>query len=475
MALSLNSVFEVRGASGNDTNGGGFVTGAAGTDYSQQGAKNSGANDKSVADGVTAGTTTVTSATANFGTTIVGNIIYIAGGTGSITGAWYQVTARASATSITVDRATGLTAGTGVTINIGGALATIQAALALMTVTGQTTYVKADGTYSISTGLTVGAAGSITARTRVSGYTTTRGDGGVVTIQATAAITMLTQASAYWTWENVVFDGNAATATNGINASMTGGTLNLYNVTLKNFSGYGLNATANSALLRIAMDYCEVTGCGATAGVNVNTCSLFLSRCFIHDNTTGGVAVGGTLTTACCSMLHCIFANNSGATSDGLWINCSVGVVFGNVFYNNGRDGLQIANITTAVCIGLIANNILSSNGHYGLNLNAGGSATTILSSVANNAYYNNGTAARNGFAAELGAVTLTADPFNAVGSNNFTLNANAGGGVLCRAAGTVGAIPSATGIGYEDIGVYQHNDPPVVVGRRGGLSLAGR
>ena len=81
MALAAASVFEVRTA-GNDTNGGGFVTGAAGTDYSQQDAKNSGGADSSVTDGVTAGTTTVTSLTAAFGTTIVGNIIYIGVGSG---------------------------------------------------------------------------------------------------------------------------------------------------------------------------------------------------------------------------------------------------------------------------------------------------------------------------------------------------------------------------------------------------------
>ena len=64
MALSANTVLEVRNG-GSDTNGGGFVTGAAGTDWSQQDAA-----QYSVTDGVTAGTTTITSATANFGTDV---------------------------------------------------------------------------------------------------------------------------------------------------------------------------------------------------------------------------------------------------------------------------------------------------------------------------------------------------------------------------------------------------------------------
>ena len=55
---------------------------------------------------------------------MIGNIAYVAGGTGSVVGNWYQITGQSTGVSITVDRSTGLSAGTGVTINIGGALAT---------------------------------------------------------------------------------------------------------------------------------------------------------------------------------------------------------------------------------------------------------------------------------------------------------------------------------------------------------------
>ncbi len=459
MALSLNTVFEVRGASGNDTNGGGFVTGAAGSDYSQQGAKNSGANDKSVTDGVTAGSTTVTSATANFGTTIVGNIIYISGGTGSITGGWYQVTARGSSSSITVDRSTGLTAGTGVTLNIGGALATIQQALTNMTVQGMTTAVKADGTYSISTGLTNGAGGATT-RTWIYGYTTARGDGGKVTIQASAAITMLTQSQQGWVWENFIFDGNSATATNGINHSNSNGATALINCVLKNFSGYGWNANTNSSVVFATMDRVEVTGCGGTAGINASTCNLTMSRCYIHGNTVPGVIVasGGPAFNNGV-FLSCIFANNSGATSDGLLINNVPNVIRGCVFYNNGRDGLRLAMSGRSQAMGVVDNNIFSTNGAYGFNMSSGGSATIVFDTICNNAYYNNTTNPRNNFVAEAGAVTLTADPFTSAGTD-FTLNNTAGGGHACKAAGVPGALPTATGSGYADIGVYRHQDP---------------
>src|SRR5918993_643506 len=55
-------------------NGGGFVAGATGTDYSQQDAP-----QVAVTDAVANGTTTITSDAAAFATTHVGNIIYLAG------------------------------------------------------------------------------------------------------------------------------------------------------------------------------------------------------------------------------------------------------------------------------------------------------------------------------------------------------------------------------------------------------------
>ena len=61
MALAAASVVEVRTA-GNDTNGGGFVTGASGTDFSQQDAAQCTATDL-----VLVTTTTATSAITHFG------------------------------------------------------------------------------------------------------------------------------------------------------------------------------------------------------------------------------------------------------------------------------------------------------------------------------------------------------------------------------------------------------------------------
>ena len=77
MAITTTTVLEVQHG-GSDTNGGGFdPTMAGGTDYSQTTSAHI-----SVTDGVTNGTTTITSATAAFTSGVVGNLVYVSGGAG---------------------------------------------------------------------------------------------------------------------------------------------------------------------------------------------------------------------------------------------------------------------------------------------------------------------------------------------------------------------------------------------------------
>jgi hypothetical protein len=113
MAVNATAVWRVRPL-GSNTNGGGYDPGisGAGTDYSQQNAAQA-----SGTNGVTTGTTTFVDATANaFTTAMIGNAIYISG-TGQTTG-FYFVTARSSASTITLDRSPGT--GTGATWALGG-------------------------------------------------------------------------------------------------------------------------------------------------------------------------------------------------------------------------------------------------------------------------------------------------------------------------------------------------------------------
>ena len=95
MAIQASTVWEVR-TTGSNTNGGGYTSG--GTDYSQQDSP-----QIAVTDAVANGTTTITSATANFNSSHVGNIIYLAGGTGSLAATKREVISITNSTTIVVD------------------------------------------------------------------------------------------------------------------------------------------------------------------------------------------------------------------------------------------------------------------------------------------------------------------------------------------------------------------------------------
>ena len=122
-----------------------------GVDYSQQNANNTVGSNISTTDAVAVGTTTITSATGAFTVAISGNVVYFAGGTGSLIGGWYLVT-YASSTSITIDRA--IAAGTGITMNIGGALKTLSQASLSGYVLGNKFFMKSEATQQISAGIT---------------------------------------------------------------------------------------------------------------------------------------------------------------------------------------------------------------------------------------------------------------------------------------------------------------------------------
>lgn len=173
-AISSAVEWEIR-AAGSTTNGGGFKAGAAGTDYSQQDS----AQESYTTLAMTAATTTLTCGGADtFDANIVGNIIYISGGTNFVTG-WYEVTARASGTSITIDRdATSGGNGSSGTGNMGGALFwndTWNDASNTLT-GGQKIHVKADATHTLTGGISFSTGGSGSAVLKVIGYNTTRED-----------------------------------------------------------------------------------------------------------------------------------------------------------------------------------------------------------------------------------------------------------------------------------------------------------
>jgi len=458
LALSANTVFEVR-TTGSDSNGGGFVTGASGTDYSQQDAA------QYALTGLTTAAANAIILTASAAAVMVGNLINITGGTNFTTGI-YQITAVSVGVSITVDRNCTTAAGAAGTANVGGALLTVGAATAII-VEGSITWVKT-GTYSISAGITFANSfgTGYQQATRLVGYGTTRGDTGRPTIQASAgSFTLLTVGSGKdgASIENLILDGNSQTSAIGLNVNA--GSVVVTGCKIMGCPGGGI-LTASSFYGNIQQ--CEVTTCG-TAGISVAgpPIGIQILNNYIHDNTAVGVtfASGATIQV----VVGNVIANNTGASSDGLSVAVFyVNFIHGNVFYGNGRDGIRLTNQYPArECV---QNNIFVSNGGYGIN-SSSAPTKTYSAAIAYNAFYNNTSGARNNIATGVGDVTLTSDPFVASGSGNFALNNTAGAGAACRAAGFPGAFPGGTTTGYADIGAVQHQDSG---GASGGFVFGG-
>jgi hypothetical protein len=431
MALSASTVWEVR-TTGSDTNGGGFVAGASGTDHSQQDAA-----QYSVTDAVTNGTTTITSATASFGTDVVGNILYIQGGTGSITAGWYEITSRTSATAIVVDRSTGLTTGTGATLKIGGAFATPGHAAGVR-VAQNWVYWKA-GNYNITTSTANVAGGRIddtvggSQQNRVGlwvGYDTDRTPMNTDTnrpvfIATVTGISMVTLNATFGRFHNIVLDGNNQSTVNGmyyasgdtrymacrrIHATRCVIGFNqpigkLFGCTASDNSSHGFGGATHSQYFA-----CAAWSNGGSGFNIANSGSASLHDCLAYDNTASGfVCEQGSFT----YLSHCTAANN-------------------------GTHGLDLALYTMLVVD--IENCIFYGNGGWGIRTETASKSWLYVQSCA----YGSNTSGAAGAAvvSENGAVTLTADPFTDAAGGDFSLNNAAGGGALLKGTGYPQTLP---------------------------------
>ncbi len=441
MAISASSVFEVR-TGGTDTNGGGFVTGAAGTDYSQQNSKNAnGGTDGSSVLAAAAGSTTITCSDAQFGTTIVGNIVYFTGGTGSITAQWRQVTARASTTSITIDAV--IASSTGMTMNVGGALASPGQASALMPA-GNIAYVQntgADGNsvYSITSASTAVAAGVVSSSNNIAfqGYTSTRSLGNTdnrPTIQLNVSTATMWNGSGILA-QGFVCDGNSQTA------SKPSANALFVRCMFKNFNT-SPTGTGNG-----------FTNCAATT----NSATIFVGSCTgceAYANTASGFA----FTSGLLGITNCISSGNTGASSDGFVATGAENYFANCIAISNGRDGFR--------AIGGVATSFI--NCHSESNTSNGYLLQNSSKVMINCSYYNNGTdLSTSGSVSNTGSIAVTAGSvFVNVGSNNYALNSTTNQGALLRAAGDPATYPRGLTSNYRDIGVAQHQDPiqPLII-----------
>jgi hypothetical protein len=458
MAISANTVFEARAGAGNDGNGGGFVAGSSGTDFSQQNAA-----QLTLTDLATTGVvTTLTSATGGFTAAMVGNLIQIVSGT-NFTAGFYQIVTFTNGNTVVLDRAPTTAAGSAGTGSVGGALATLGKLVSAM-VASNKGYVTGAFTSTATITLAVGASPSgATGYTRIIGYGAARGDAGhaTLTLATNTGLTGIAMTSVGCGVEQLDVDCASLGTSTGISVGNSDSYARRCKVS--NFTTAGITVAAP----RSVVADCEATGGGAaaTAGINHTSNIGLATRCFVHDN-----ACKGIVCLAGYDLADNLIVNNSGASSDGVQAQTGT-VVINNTIHNNGRDGIRNSGATYGGILWI--NNLLTNNAGFGLT-GSNGVAIPAGPDYDGNAYFGNGSGNRNLIDSTAGLygvtpytnvhdVILTASPYvgpTTGASANFNLNSTAGGGAACRGAGQPGPFPGNSGTtAAGDIGAAQHAD----------------
>lgn len=436
MSLSASTVIEIR-ATGDDANGGGFVTGSGGTDYSLQDAA-----QLSLTDLACNNNTTLTSATGGFTDLMVGNLIQIASGT-NFTPSWYHITARADTNTVTLDRnpTTGAAATAGVG-KVGGALASPGMAAGLKNIcpAGSTVFQKA-GTYTIALTTPNVATGIVNLTWNGAdaaldcwiGYDATRTikntDANRPLIQVAGSgvtsVTLFRVASTTtvcnFFCRNLLFDGLSKTSIKGIEGAT-------------NFGSYiyelceARNCTNNGFMSSGGLSYylkCISDGHSSQPGFEFGSSPSHCYGCIARNGTSIGFSWANNIALL---LIRCIADSNLGATTDGF--HAGAGGVGGRlmncVAYNNGRHGVHFASANARGPV--VINSIWYGNAGYGAN-NSGGSPVVSYKCAGGSNTSGNENAITHSF----DFVTLSADPFTDAAGGDFSLNNDAGGGAELR------------------------------------------
>ena len=454
MALNASTVWECR-TTGNDTNGGGYDPSVAGgADLSQADVP-----AYAVVDAVANGTTTVTSASANFQTNVVGNIAYIAG-------AWYLVTARTSATAIVTDRV--VATASGATLRIGGAL--LSPAIAALQGIGDIA-IRGPGTFPMSATANV-AAGKITFNSPagcIFGYSATRSRMNTdpvanrpVLQPSAAGVTCILANAANQFFANLSFQNPSSF---GSSVAIDGTTVNTGGVfrcaVVQYVTGIKLASFWH-------VDDVSIGGCSDPNGV-----IQMVQACVIKDtctfNSFSGIVGSNTQN-------ECVRCNVALSASAAAGTACFQSVAYLRQCNAYGAIGTAFANC------GLLINCIWDTAGAYGYTAAETGvmTAHTAINGLVNCA--GNAAASGNYLASAhfdatrvIGFQALSGTPFVAPArdaTGNFQLNTGIGATLI--AAGFPAALPGLTPTQSLDIGAYQASAAATGGGGGGGAGAGG-
>jgi len=429
MALSASTVWEVR-STGNDLNGGAFVPGGSGTDYSQQDS----AQMSSSQGACVFGGAELTDSGNPFTSAMVDNHIQIASGTNAAI-SFFRIISYNHDGSVEIDRSCAVGSdASAIVYKLGGALASPGRAAASV-VAGNTIWVKA-ATYTFSTNSNVtGGRISLTVnQIRLQGYSGTRGDDGKPT---------------FTTSTNYAFPLISCT---GILSSVANFTVNLNSQT---------SCTGATGAGRVSIRNCNFTNCG-----NVSVIQGFstVDRCEVTLNSTGNCLASlaqGSLVRR--SRFRGASSSNGLGHSGGSVVATFRDCVFDSLQY--GANGNWESST--------IIENCVARNCTFGFNTNSTNGPGTYINCVADNCTtpfansggstrkdtltqcaYRGGTYTAANFS-ESGTIIFTADPFIDAANGDYSLNATAGGGAALRQLGN-GSYGWSGSTAYPDIGAVQ-------------------
>ena len=358
--------------------------------------------------------------------------------------------AKAVATVYYVDGASGSDGNAGT--SSGAAWQTLGKA-SLTVTAGDTVYVKASATYNEI--LTFYATGTVSSPIRWEGYTTTTGDMGKVTIEGgnTRASCIRINNCNYNMVLNFILQGATSQA---IHYSDQVTNIYLFNCRLLKGSATGSPASFSSSGFGdfnptiIGCQISSFTGSGTGTGAKVNPDRVEFS--IINNNTGDGLSIGGYRSLGPVRN-NWIYGNGG----DGIDISAFTAIedFAHNTIHGNSGDGLRFDGGSHGY-VG-IANNLITSNGGYGINIVNAISGTTFLT-VDKNFFHSNtsGEISNTGRVTQIFPnVTLTGSPYTSAAAYDFSLNSTAGAGAAVINAMPYNAWPSGTATNSIDGGAH--------------------
>lgn len=445
MALDIACVFEMR-ATGATTNGGGYKTGASGTDFSQQDAA-----QYELTGGTTAGADAIY-LHASAAAVMVGNVCKISG-TNFTTG-WYECTSVVVGVSMTFDRNIASGVGADGVCNVGGAVSTFQDAMFETLVAGNIVYVK-KGTYTLAESLNVAKDGTdANGYIKIEGYNATRGDAPLPssTNQPYIDATETNYTFIFddmWHFKCLEYD-MGSTQTSGW-AGDFGSIWEACKVSFyaNNTTTAGIKCGTSLAAFALVLR-CELVGTAANgAGVSSGSDAVIYGCVF---RGAWGIVANGT--------------QNQSYYSNNIFIGCVKGLYANSTCYARTVTNNTFYGAETPTGIGLdlhadALSFVIKNNIFYGLTTAITQASAFAYSNRAYNNCFNNNTTNKTRFTS-YGDVTT--DPtFTDAGSDDFSVGSN------MQVSESIGGLATLT---YTELGAVQTEPAAAAAAGGGGLNI---